>query len=79
MLCVRYFVGNGSFIFVKTNVGEFYKKNKHKYIFNNTVFLSLMRGQVFRRIRYGHKASYHKGDANPCGNMLHVPFRRSGR
>ena len=31
MLCVRYFVGNGFFIFVKTNVGEFYKKNKHKY------------------------------------------------
>ena len=37
MLCVRYFVGNGFFIFVKTNVGEFYKKNKHKYIFNNKI------------------------------------------
>ena len=35
MLYVRYFVGNGCFIFVKTKVELFYKKNKLKYIFNN--------------------------------------------
>ncbi|CDC58855.1 unknown [Phocaeicola coprophilus CAG:333] len=37
MLYVRYFVGNGCFIFVTAKIVFFYKKNKLKYIFNNRI------------------------------------------